>query len=132
MTDRPNASTIPAPGMPRSVLPEDMRSDPAETYAIGKALDGLSYVERYLRGRCDGELAAAVAKLGADERKARADFEARIEKKLDTIIVNQTLLLGHFDTLTQRLTTLEGQHAANHHVKLSVPPSTREPEAKAE
>jgi hypothetical protein len=78
--------TVPPPGPLPSTLPEELQHNPAETYAIGKALEGLSEVDRYLRGRCDGELAAAVAKLGADERKARADFEARIEGKIDQLI----------------------------------------------
>jgi hypothetical protein len=124
--------TVPPPGPLPSTLPDDMAHNPTETYAIGRVLEAIEVLQAYTKGRFDGDVAAAVNKLGADERKARADFEARIDKKLDTIIANQTLLLGHFETLTARMNLLEGQHASNHHVKLSVPPSTREPEAKAE
>jgi hypothetical protein len=82
----PDAKTVPPPGPLPSTLPDDMAHNPAETYAIGRVLEAIEVLQAYANGRFDGDVAAAVAKLGADERKARAEFEARIEGKIDQLI----------------------------------------------
>jgi hypothetical protein len=82
----PDAKTVPPPGPLPSTLPEELQHNPAETYAIGKALDALSEIDRYLRGRFDGDVASAVAKLGADERRERDEFRAEMRAKMDQLI----------------------------------------------
>jgi hypothetical protein len=125
MTDHP---TTPPPGPLPSVLPDDNAHSHAEAFALGSALNGLSEIDRYLRGRCDAELSDAVNKLAADERKERDEFRQemrlfarRMELKIDTVI-NTMRPFG------QRLTALERNCNSNHeHTPLaSVPPSTRD------
>jgi hypothetical protein len=132
MTADHNAPTVPPPGPLPSTLPESELPRPAEAHYLSKALGALELVNEYVKGRVDSELLDAIQSYAFREHERSEERWERMERSIARVEANQNLMLDHFRTLTERFNLLEGQHASNHPIKLSVPPSTRELEAKAE
>jgi predicted nucleic acid-binding protein len=100
-------------------------------YHLGRALNALELVNEYVKGRVDSELLDAIQNHSFREHERAEERWERLERGQSRILANQELLLEHFRSLTGRLTKLEGQHAGNHPVTLSVPPSTRDHDVEA-
>lgn len=125
-----NAPTIPPVGPLPSTLPDSDRPHHIEVYHLGRALNALELVNEYVKGRVDSELLDAIQNHSFREHERTEERWERLERSIARTEANQNLLLDHFRTLTARMNAIEGQHAANHPVKLSVPPSQREPEVQ--
>jgi hypothetical protein len=140
MTD--HADTTPPPGPLPSVLPHG--DDYDSKVALGKAYvaliyarDELSNAVTFFGGRLNGvdvdlaqldtfkrDVLAALKRNDAQDAVTNRTL-TRIEAALTRIEANQNVLYEHFHAVTGRLTVLEGHHAKNHQVTLSVPPSSR-------
>jgi hypothetical protein len=132
------------------VLPHEHHLDYAESVRIGEELCASAVIDSYIRSKIDGDLADAANEFWRHEIEDRKAFRAEmregmaeIRKAIRGVVAsharieaNQGVLYAHFREVTNRLTTVEAQHAKNHPVALSVPPSSRrgaelEPEAES-
>jgi hypothetical protein len=103
----------PAPSIPPHVA----------SYELGQMLLALDVIAGNIGGSLRGDVAELANRLGTQVRAQQAEFEKRIEDKLD-------LLIAMVRPFGQRLTLLEGNCNANHEheVLASVkPPSSKHP-----
>jgi hypothetical protein len=134
-----HADTTPPPGPLPSMLPHEQHLDYVESARIGELLHASDVIGAYIRSKIDGDLADAANDFWKREIEDRKAFRqemregmAELRKAIRGIAVsnerieyNQKVLYAHFHEVTGRVTAIEGQHASNHPVKLSVPPSSR-------
>jgi hypothetical protein len=127
-----HADTTPPPGPLPSVLPHDRQLDYEESARIGEALHASAVIDSYIRSKIDGDLADAANRHWEREKEERQAFCSEVCEALQELRrlarrseANQDLLLQHFRSLTERQNALEGQHAKNHPIALSIPPSSR-------
>ena len=128
---------------PTDRCPPPENEDYRECMSRGKAILGLADVASYLQGALSGGIADLANELGTQMRteqsaseKARLEWQARVESKVDDVLKSIRVLeadirivastvVDHGDAIEK----LRAQHARNHPLKLSVvPPEQQEDE----